>query len=114
MKFFVLPAVFALTATVAHAETLMFTCDPGEGDVYEEVILDTQAPATVTLMVRGGYDMTEEARTHVLKRGVRSYQYFDGTYGFDVDDILHAVVWTHEYPNEATTCDAPEPYTGAQ
>jgi hypothetical protein len=43
-----------------------------------------------------------------MKRGVRGYQYFDGTYGFDVDDILNALVWTHEYPDEATTCATPE------
>lgn len=108
MKPFILCSAFALAGNAASAGLLKFTCEPEFGDVYQEVFLDTDAPETVTLKLRGGYDMTEDERTHVMKRGVRGYQYFNGTYGFDVDDILNALVWTHEYPDEATTCATPE------
>ncbi|MEC7761641.1 MAG: hypothetical protein VX874_06995 [Pseudomonadota bacterium] len=108
MKSIVLAGLIATAASAASADVLLFVCAPEEGDVWQEVTMDTAAPETVTLMVKGGYDMTDEERTHVLKQGARSYQYFDGEYGFDVDDIINALVWTHEYPSETVTCDRPE------
>lgn len=108
MKTFVLAGLIALAAPVASADVLLFVCMPDEGDVWQEVTMDTDRPETVTLMVKGGYDMTDEERTHVLKQGMRSYQYFDGDYGFDADDIINALVWTNAYPKEAVTCDRPK------